>query len=814
MRHPELVSGSTTWIPAPAFASPLRFELRQGKAAAGMTTKKIANRINPITLKKIKAGFKKIIQKKNIWIVFSVFAVASIAFLFVAPHAKAIDVATVLSPQKAMYSSIAWVVDLIFKLLTQIIALAGAVVDFALGLDAFASAEGVKIGWRILRDFSNMAFVVILLVMAFATIFGQETWGMKKLLPKLIAAALLINFSLAIAGFIIDISQYFSAFFLKAGVSGGGVSATLAHGLSISRLVQAAPDTSWSETLNSGLSALIYGSVLGGAVLLVAAFVFGALAFMLFARMFVLWTLLIVSPVVWVLWILPVTKTYFKQWWTAFLHWTFFAPIYCFFLYIALRIIDSDIIKNTFQANVRQMQSSTSAMDFASEFFYDATNIISYIIVIGLLIVGLFIAQKFSIVGAKGSMGFLTKQRDRIGGWAKKTGTYYGKRAGGAVGERALGAAAAIPGVGSALGLKYAHTRVKAQREDEKRKHQTEIIAKKSKGFGGIDNLDKKATIEAYVNAPLGSTRNALLQRIIKEGWTNDIPEERRAGLKRDLAIMEKYGTTAKDRKKAIMENAPEMYYEDTQLPSATMAYGSPGATAERDKISAEGLRAKDKVTEYEARQQATFNADNLINKEADERKAWTPENLAKLFEESFAKLQKAQADNKPDDEKSAQKTMAGVLKALNTKGQETKQLKDTQIKAGVDAIEKIGGSSEQILKSNLNILAESTTLQAKYLKGAVDTMEKFVNSLKPSEIIKNTAESWKSPLLETAWNNALGSKGNIRAEHIKALAKTDDEDLFNAVTDKLKSLKASGGLHATIEKYLSSPAGQSDWGI
>jgi len=313
-------------------------------------------------------AIKKLVQKKNIWTVFSVFAVASIAFLLIAPHAKAVDVATVLSPQKAMYSGIAWVVDLIFKLLAQIVALAGALVDFALGLDAFANAEGVKIGWRILRDFSNMAFVVILLVMAFATIFGQETWGMKKLLPKLIAAALLINFSLAIAGFIIDISQYFSAFFLKAGVSGGGVSATLAHGLSISRLVQAAPDTSWSETLNSGLSAIIYGSVLGGAVLLVAAFVFGVLAFMLFARMFVLWTLLIVSPVVWVLWILPVTKKYFHDWWTAFLHWTFFAPIYCFFLYIALRIIDSDIIKSTFQANVRQMQSSTSAMDFASEF--------------------------------------------------------------------------------------------------------------------------------------------------------------------------------------------------------------------------------------------------------------------------------------------------------------------------------------------------------------------------------------------------------------------------------------------------------------
>ena len=760
-------------------------------------------------------AIKKLVQKKNIWTVFSVFAVASIAFLLIAPHAKAVDVATVLSPQKAMYSGIAWVVDLIFKLLAQIVALAGALVDFALGLDAFANAEGVKIGWRILRDFSNMAFVVILLVMAFATIFGQETWGMKKLLPKLIAAALLINFSLAIAGFIIDISQYFSAFFLKAGVSGAGVSATLAHGLSISRLVQAAPDTSWSETLNSGLSAIIYGSVLGGAVLLVAAFVFGVLAFMLFARMFVLWTLLIVSPVVWVLWILPVTKKYFHDWWTAFLHWTFFAPIYCFFLYIALRIIDSDIIKSTFQANVRQMQSSTSAMDFASEFFYDATNIISYIIVIGLLIVGLFIAQKFSITGAKGAMRFLTKTQGRIGGWAKKTGTYYGKRAGGAVGEKALGAAAAIPIIGSTLGLKYAHTRIKAQREDEKRKHQTEIIAKKSKGFGGIENMDKKATIEAYLNAPLGSTRNALLQRIIKENWVNDIPTNRVALFKNDLVNMDKYGATAKENKKAIMENAPIMFYEDTKLPSATAPVPL-STTATRDTISAKKLSAKFKVTNYEAKQQETANADNLINKEADERKAWTPENLAKSFGESFDKLEEAIREGNPDDKKSAQKTMAGILKALNTRGQETKQLTTHgYIEAGVKAIEELGGSSEQILKSNLNILANNTALQTKYLKGAVDTMEKYINSLTPTEIAKNRAESWTDPTLKPIWDKVLtDQKGNIRAQHIKALEKAgqEDKDLRKAVGDKLESLK--GNLHATIENYLHSVPGKEDWGI
>ena len=61
----------------------------------------------------------------------------------------------------------------------------------------------VKLGWGIVRDFSNLFFIVVIMIIAFATILQLETYGMKALLPKLIAIALLINFSLAICGFLI-----------------------------------------------------------------------------------------------------------------------------------------------------------------------------------------------------------------------------------------------------------------------------------------------------------------------------------------------------------------------------------------------------------------------------------------------------------------------------------------------------------------------------------------------------------------------------------------------------------------------------------
>jgi hypothetical protein len=49
-------------------------------------------------------------------------------------------------------------------------------------------------GWVITRDIANMFFIVILLVIAFATILQIEQYNYKKWLPKLILMAILINF--------------------------------------------------------------------------------------------------------------------------------------------------------------------------------------------------------------------------------------------------------------------------------------------------------------------------------------------------------------------------------------------------------------------------------------------------------------------------------------------------------------------------------------------------------------------------------------------------------------------------------------------
>ncbi|MBV5342926.1 hypothetical protein JZU68_04725, partial [bacterium] len=80
----------------------------------------------------------------------------------------------------------------------------------------FIQAPAVKQGWVIVRDLCNMFFVLILLIIAFATILHQEKYDYKKWLPKLVLMAVMINFSKTICGLLIDFAQVIMLTFVNA----------------------------------------------------------------------------------------------------------------------------------------------------------------------------------------------------------------------------------------------------------------------------------------------------------------------------------------------------------------------------------------------------------------------------------------------------------------------------------------------------------------------------------------------------------------------------------------------------------------------
>ncbi len=310
------------------------------------------------------------------------------------------------------------VLYLLFSLQAKVITLIGGLVQGV--LDEKITSNGiVAAGWNITRDLCNMFFALILLVMAFSTILQIETFGAKSLLKKLVIAALLINFSLVFAGIIIDFSQILANYFINSAI-GTGISAKIMDGLGVNKLFQTQQDPSWWNIARDGyLGAAVpifMGLLMANIVLLVATFSLLAFIFFLIVRILWLWFLLIVSPFAWVSMIIPgsLGGNLWRQWWSKLFSWSFFAPIYMFFLYLGLRIAQT---RNTVQI------ADPAGNQFMSTFF-TLNNILRFVFIIATMLGGLVAAQAMGVRGASGAMAL---GKSMVTGTGKLFGKYAGR---------------------------------------------------------------------------------------------------------------------------------------------------------------------------------------------------------------------------------------------------------------------------------------------------------------------------------------------------------------------------------------------------
>lgn len=94
-------------------------------------------------------------------------------------------------------------VEMIHKILIQIIVWAGQLMNWIIELDPNYGGAAVYNVWKILRDICNSLFVVFFILIAFSTIFQSlspnlKTYYWRSALLNVIFAAILINFSLPI----------------------------------------------------------------------------------------------------------------------------------------------------------------------------------------------------------------------------------------------------------------------------------------------------------------------------------------------------------------------------------------------------------------------------------------------------------------------------------------------------------------------------------------------------------------------------------------------------------------------------------------
>lgn len=201
--------------------------------------------------------------------------------------------------------------------------------NYAVYARAYNNVPIVISMWKILRNLSNMFFVLALIYMAFATIFNISKFRFQDMIWRFLIVAVLINFSLSIGGLVIDGSQVLANVFLK---SIGNPGTKLGSFLNPEALFKDAPTSGAIDFAGAAGVSLIMDVVLN------LMFIFSLLVAVVFSffRIIAIWGLLIVSPIAWMSYILPGTKQWWSKWWGWFFGWNLFLPVYLFIMYLGL----------------------------------------------------------------------------------------------------------------------------------------------------------------------------------------------------------------------------------------------------------------------------------------------------------------------------------------------------------------------------------------------------------------------------------------------------------------------------------------------
>lgn len=195
--------------------------------------------------------------------------------------------------------------------------------------------NGIYTAWNIARTIANLAFVIAFLIIIFSqlTSMGVSNYGLKKLTPRLVVAAVLVNVSFYISAIAIDISNVI-------GYSIADIFTQIRE--SIFALTDdnfAAMNTNpWANITGVVLAG---GGVIGGVYYLVTAGPFILVTLMvglaltalfvlliLAARQAVIVLLVIVSPLAFVANLLPNTEKWFEKWRDLFMTMLIFFPAF------------------------------------------------------------------------------------------------------------------------------------------------------------------------------------------------------------------------------------------------------------------------------------------------------------------------------------------------------------------------------------------------------------------------------------------------------------------------------------------------------
>ena len=281
---------------------------------------------------------------------------------------------------------------------------------FVTSMGGFTTVTFVRDTAQLLANLCNMLYLFILLYIAIGTMLGIG--NTKKLLVKMVIAALLTNFSLVISGIIIDFAQvlmhsFFSTGFAQTFNPGTKILSNIqeswgvGQNFSIENLFSRIGAFLWSATMTDLVNDMIkiMGLILFSLVLVVTLV---TITILLVVRIVALWILLIVSPVAFTASVLPQTEKYWKEWFETFTKYAFTGPILIFFLWLAIKVSEK-LSDNKKLAELANNVPNGNELRYT---FYvllakNATVVFQLLVLILIVWAGILIANKFGIKGAK-----------------------------------------------------------------------------------------------------------------------------------------------------------------------------------------------------------------------------------------------------------------------------------------------------------------------------------------------------------------------------------------------------------------------------
>lgn len=306
-----------------------------------------------------------------------------------------------------LLSWLLWLTDTLFSTIIKL-----TIIDFKGLLDQL---NVIDLGWSTARNIANVFFIFILLYLAISTVLQLSGVDTRKMLVNIIIIALVINFSAVFTRIAIDASNVTAVtFYNLLGTEGNtpDLSAYFRNALSWfeGRSVGqgSGPQASGFTQTTIGSQTLAAIAKNSGMLILLVITIFTLLAasLLLLIRAVSLIILIIVSPLAFLGYGFKPLAEIFSLWLKRLKCDVLYAPLFFFLLYITFGL---------FQGIYSTQEGRTSNNV--------ADHIIMFLILNGLMLGSIFIAQKVGCQIGNKSFDFVTKRsKQALGGIAGATG--------------------------------------------------------------------------------------------------------------------------------------------------------------------------------------------------------------------------------------------------------------------------------------------------------------------------------------------------------------------------------------------------------